>query len=115
MLMDIEAFLRLKTLESCAISPDGRWIACCVREADISDDSNGSSIWVVPAAGGEPKRLTWAKGTNQKPAWSPDSRRLVFASDRSGKLQVYVIDIAGGEPKQVTSEGADGRVGWCPD
>jgi dipeptidyl aminopeptidase/acylaminoacyl peptidase len=54
------------------------------------------------------------------PAWSPDSGRLAFVSDREGGEHVWVLGFregtALGEPAQLTSgDGTDYFPAWSPD
>ncbi len=65
-----------------AWSPNGRWIAYTGR-------SDGSHIWLVAAAGGEPMRLTDDGGNDWGSAWSPDSRYIYFTSDRGGSMNLW--------------------------
>ena len=57
-----------------AWSPDGKWIAfACRWEA-------GNSVFLVPAAGGEPKTVYDKQGACE-PHWSPDGKRLVYETE----------------------------------
>src|SRR5947208_1240677 len=58
-------------------SPDGRWIAFSGQYAGNQD------VYVVPAGGGEPKRLTWHPGPDEVQGWTPDGKAVVFASGRA--------------------------------
>ena len=50
------------------------------------------------------------------PAWAPDGRKLVYASDRSGALQLWVWDSETGESEQLTDgPGGVGAPVWSPD
>jgi len=103
-------------------SPDGRWIAF-TGQYDGNRD-----VYVIPASGGEPKRLTWWADTghpserqgpnNMVIGWTPDSRRVLFRSrhlsweDRAGRL--FTVDLAGSMPEQVgVPEG--GFASFSPD
>jgi tricorn protease len=58
-------------------SPDGKWLA-------FSGDYGGNTdVYVIPAAGGEPKRLTWHSSADVVQGWTPDGRNIVFASSRA--------------------------------
>ena len=57
-------------------SPDGRWIAF-TGEYDGNFDA-----FVMPAEGGEPKRLTWHPGADMVVGWTPDSKKVMFRSAR---------------------------------
>jgi dipeptidyl aminopeptidase/acylaminoacyl peptidase len=59
-------------------SPDGRRLAF-VSNRDGDDEKAPAQLYVVEAAGGEPRRLTDGKDDVESIAWSPDSRRIAFA------------------------------------
>ena len=57
-------------------SPDGRWIA-------FSSNRYGNyDVFVVPVAGGTPKRLTYHTGIDDVVGWTRDSQRIIFRSAR---------------------------------
>ncbi len=97
------------------ISPDGKWIAYTVATPDLAANRMSRDIWIVPTAGGEWRRLTRG-GTDMRPRWSPDGKKLAFLSSRDGTEQVYWIALEGGEASRVTflSTGADNEL-WSPD
>src|SRR5690606_3482287 len=48
------------------LSPDGKWLA-------FGSDRHGSwDVMVMPASGGQPRRLTWSSDAEMPCAWSPD-------------------------------------------
>ncbi len=108
--------MRMRRVADPQVSPDGRWIAYTVTEADKAANSTDSDLWILPAAGGEPRRLTRTRGRDARPRWSPDSRRIAFVSTRDGSPQIYLLPLEGGEPEKVTAiaTGADG-VSFSPD
>ena len=59
-----------------AFSPDGG------RIAFIGVRNGFSDVYVVPASGGEPERLTYDMYEERDPAFSPSGDTLVFVSDR---------------------------------
>ncbi len=82
-------------------SPDGRWIAF-----DSRSPQSASSIFLLEASGGTPKRLTGPGPSDIVPGWSRDSRCVYFSSDRGGGLpQIWKLPASGGEPVQVTHNG----------
>ncbi|MGH9530901.1 MAG: hypothetical protein ACRD2Q_00810, partial [Terriglobales bacterium] len=56
-------------------------------------------------------------GLDHGPQFSPDGRRLVFASDRSGSREIWVCDADGQNAVRLTSMGAylTGTPRWSPD
>ena len=57
-------------------SPDGRWIA-------FSSNRYGNyDVFVVPAAGGTPKRLTFYSGNDDVVGWTRDGQQVLFRSAR---------------------------------
>ena len=112
----IEQSLSMKSMSGAQISPDGRFVAYTVQQANWEEDEFVQQIWVAMIATGERYQLTSAKKSSQNPKWSPDSKRLAFASERDGKRQIYVINPLGGEPQQLTSEeNGIGQFEWAPD
>jgi Tol biopolymer transport system component len=58
-----------------AISPDGQWMAFSRREG------TAWKLWVLRTDTGETRRLSDADCNSISPAWFPDSKRLVYATD----------------------------------
>ncbi|MEA2694775.1 MAG: eukaryotic-like serine/threonine-protein kinase [Acidobacteriota bacterium] len=50
-------------------------------------------LFTVPAAGGEPARVTSDSHLNWDPVWSPDGRYLYFGSDRGGSMNLWRLPI----------------------
>ena len=80
-------------------SPDGQWIAF-TGEYDGNVD-----IYVMPAAGGVPRRLTYHPGQDQLAGWTPDGKSVLFVSGRqsdSGNTgQLLTMNIDGVHPTPV--------------
>ncbi len=71
-----------------APSPDGSTIAFSWQ----------GDLWLVPATGGEARRLTANPASDRHPVWSRDGSELAFASDRHGNLDVFVAPVDGSQP-----------------
>jgi len=123
------------------VSPDGQWIAFTADSRLRSDsvvraerDSlgrlpydakrdeaarNESDIFVVPAAGGEPRRITGVNGNEGLLSWSPDSRRIAYAASptRTSSRRIYVVDLAGGDPANLLGpwQYEPEELNWLPD
>ena len=73
------------------------------------------SIWVMSASGGGNKQLTNDTFDRTFPSVTPDSRYIIFISDRMGFLNIWRMDIDGSNQKQLTT-GEDDSWSWCsPD
>src|SRR5271169_4544293 len=94
--------ISLHRLSEPQISPDGKWIAYTVSTPDLEANHAVRDIWVVATAGGEARQLTRG-GTDTRPRWSPEGKKLAFISGRSGTPQIYWIALEGGEAKRLTS------------
>jgi Tol biopolymer transport system component len=79
-------------------SPDGKTLAFCGQR------DNEFDIYTVPAAGGEEKRLTTAKGLDDGPEYTPDGSSIYFNSDRTGMMQIWRMKPDGSDQEQVTSD-----------
>jgi dipeptidyl aminopeptidase/acylaminoacyl peptidase len=112
----IDQSLGMKTPGGARISPDGRYVAYTVQQANWDENAFDTQIWIALPATGDRYQLTSGKKSSQNPRWSPDSKRLAFSSDRDGKQQIYVIAPNGGEATQLTSEeNGVNAFDWSPD
>jgi eukaryotic-like serine/threonine-protein kinase len=85
-----------------AFSPDGKLLAF-VRGASSRD----IEIYIMPANGGEPKRLTFDSRSGRSLAWTADSTEIVFSLWYYGALRLWRVPASGGTPVQL-SVGAEG-------
>jgi dipeptidyl aminopeptidase/acylaminoacyl peptidase len=102
------------------VSPDGQWIAF-IADAQLRPDSvvqmeqdslarlpydrkrddvdrNNADVYVIPIAGGTPRKVASFFGDEGGLTWSPDSKRLAFVASpgRTKSNRVYVVPVAGG-------------------
>jgi Tol biopolymer transport system component len=88
------------------VSPDGRWIALDLLGV----------LWVMPASGGQARRLTSDLFDIAQPDWSPDSGRLVFQSYRDGVFNLWTVRRDGSGLRRLTEGPFDHREPrWSPD
>jgi serine/threonine protein kinase len=111
-------------------SPDGRRIAfvsgreresgLMVSAGGLGQDSvyvvsEGGDIFMMPALGGAATKLV---DRASYPTWSPDSKSIVFQSNRDGRWRLWTIPADGGEPVQLTQyddDRYDFHPSWSPD
>ena len=53
-------------------------------------------MWVVPAAGGEPRQLTIAPGADIWMNFSPDGRRIAYTAETNNNYDIRVVPASGG-------------------
>jgi len=107
--------------EKPSFSPDGSQVA-------FTGDYDGThGVFVVSAAGGEPRRLTYHPADADVQGWTPDGKRILFSSLRtafaSGVIQLFTVPLEGGFATQVplvrAAEGSispDGaRIAYVPN
>jgi TolB protein len=93
------------------ISFDGKWLAI----SDQSQEPRRSLIYVLPATGGTPRRVT-EKAPSYWHGWSPDGKTLAYCAERNGNYDIYTIPFEGGEETHLTTaEGLDDGPEYSPD
>jgi TolB protein len=81
------------------------------REVDGNRD-----LYVVPAGGGVPRRLTTHPGVDGLPRWTADGSAVVFTSNRTGNWQLWTVSGEGGEPTPVrTNRHTEWQADESPD
>ena len=77
-------------------SPDGKWIA-------FTGQYDGNiDVFIMPAEGGEPRRLTFHPGVDVAVGWMPNSSRVLFRSSREAYAdfaRLYTVGLEGGWPE----------------
>lgn len=70
----------------------------------VSGREGSQQIYIMGADGSNVTRLANAAGSNIFPVFSPDGRKIAFASDRDGgSHQIYVMDADGSNMTRLTS------------
>ncbi len=100
------------TWMSLDVSPDGQSIAF-----DLLGD-----LYVMPAAGGEARRIVGGMAFESQPRFSPDGNHIAFLSDRSGVENLWIANADGSDPKAVSTDGPTSdrpqlmsSPAWAPD
>ena len=88
-----------------ALSPDGSLIAFFQNESAAP----WGDIWVIPTEGGVPRRVTWDASWFGGLTWTPDSRFILFSSERGGTLTLWKIPVEAGQPEPVLSSIGEDR------
>jgi dipeptidyl aminopeptidase/acylaminoacyl peptidase len=117
-----EDMMKLKRVGAPVPSPDGKWVVFDCVDVDLEANTKISHLWIVPASGGESRRLNPTPNHEERPRFSPDGKRLIWTSKATDPTQIWMCDFDSGSgalvgrPRQVTqiSTGADGGI-WSPD
>jgi dipeptidyl aminopeptidase/acylaminoacyl peptidase len=118
----VDDLMAVRTVVEVRISPDGESVAYVLSEPSLEKNEHVASLYVVPSAGGAPRRLTHTTRIFNRPLprpelrWSPDGERLSFLAFVSDQPQVMAMDAAGGEPRPLTSSPTGvARYEWSKD
>ena len=90
-----------------ALAPDGRKLAFT---------AHGEVFAAAARDAGTAARITRTAASENHIAWSPDSRRMVYVSDRDGAYRLYLHDLTGNtEARLTTGAGAETAPVWSGD
>jgi tricorn protease len=97
-----------------AYSPDGKQIAFVRGFTDISrryyQGSSNYDLYVIPARGGVPKRLTRTPWNERNPVWSKDGKAIFCLAEKDGSYNVFKVPLEGGAAEQLSRmKGSDAR------
>lgn len=104
------------------ISPDGQELAYTSNIDEVGATSTNNEIFLVPLAGGEPKKISTSPGSDSTPRYSPDGKSIAWLSQARGgyesdRFTLSVYDRASGKV-QIVSQDFDRWVGsfaWAAD
>ncbi|MBO9543183.1 S41 family peptidase [Caulobacter sp.] len=95
------------SFDSLALSPDGKKAAII---------AHGEVFAVSTKEGGAAQRVTRTPILERDPTWSPDSKRLVYVSERDRAANIYAWDFATNQETALTTGAARNTVPtWSPD
>lgn len=90
-----DALWKIQRLADPQLSPDGLTVAFEVGSPDVPANKTVHSIWTVPLAGGDAKKIA---DNAERPRWSPDGKRIFY----TGEGQIRAINPDGSGPVQIT-------------
>ena len=105
-----------------AFSPDGKEVAFTSNISEVEATSTNNDLFLVPAAGGAPKKITDNPASDSTPRYSPDGKYIAYLAQvrpgyESDRFRLMLYDRATGQRRTLT-ENFDRWVGsfvWAPD
>ncbi len=98
------------------LSPDGATIVYVRNFMDVMSDRRRSNLWAVSFDGSDHRPLTSGLSNDASPRWSPDGKRLLYASSAEGGTQLYVRWMDTGQTARLTQlTSSPSGLAWSPD
>src|SRR5438045_8741647 len=72
-----EDMMKLKRVGAPVPSVDGKWVVFDCEDVDLEANTKISHLWIVPAQGGESRRLSQTPNHEERPRFSPDGKRPI--------------------------------------
>jgi dipeptidyl aminopeptidase/acylaminoacyl peptidase len=91
-------------------SPDSKRIAFVSnRTGKEYDENRNTDVWVIPADGGEPVRISDHDEADNNPRWSPDGKTIVFTGELHDRdhPKIWLAPAAGGVPSVLAVKDLD--------
>jgi dipeptidyl aminopeptidase/acylaminoacyl peptidase len=104
-------------------SPDSKEICFTAVTDKMEATSTNGDLFIVPAAGGEPKRITTQPGFDGNPVYSPDGKYIAYraqltAGYEADRWRVMLYDRSSGKSENLTEASFDRSaesLAWSPD
>jgi len=95
------------------LAPNERQVAYEKLDAD----GRHGNLWLLDLERGSTSRLTSTPGSDYGPIWSPDGRKILFASSRSGLPDLFEITSGGGSAEKLVFHDAQDKnpLDWSRD
>jgi dipeptidyl aminopeptidase/acylaminoacyl peptidase len=100
---------RLRFPSEPRISPDGRWVVHVQMTSSLSRNRSLHHLHLVETRTSRQHAWTHGEQSDTSPTWTPDSRAVVFVSDRGGQPGLWRIGRQAAQPERLLE--LDGRIG----
>lgn len=99
--MTPELLWKLGRVSGGLASPDGKNILYGITYYDMEANKGNRDLYIIPVAGGEPKKITGFKGSEFNECWMND-KTVAFLTAESGSVQVWTVNADGTNASQLT-------------
>ncbi|MBT9333167.1 S9 family peptidase [Paracidobacterium acidisoli] len=99
-------------VNTAAWSPDSRTLAVVLQQ------TGWDKIFLIPAAGGQPKQLTRGESEDETPVYAPNGRWIAIVSNRDlpEERHIWIVPTDGSAPWRLThTAGVESDPQWSPD
>ena len=114
-----ELQMKVKTVGSARVSPDGKRVVYTIVDAATTADKSEfvTQIWMATTDGKEDSQITFGEKSSTNPKWSPDGNWIAFTSNRKdNKNNLYLLRVSGGEAEPLTEvKSGVSDFEWSPD
>jgi hypothetical protein len=98
-----------------AIEASPSWLSS-TQLAYVSAEEGTADIWFGTVGGAKDTLVYRASSAEVDPAWSPDGKRLAFATNRDGDTELYLYTVSTHTTTRLTTRpGSDGSPTWLKD
>lgn len=114
--MDENILWYLGRLSDVQVSPDGKTILYSVKYYDVKANTGNAELYVMPAGGGVPSRLTVTPNDEMQPRWRPDGKKIAYLYDAGDGPQIWECDPDGRNAARLTNvENGISGFSYAPD
>jgi len=105
-----EIMWKLGRISEMQLSPDGKTLLYNIKYYDVPSNKGNGDLYLLPVAGGIPKKLTETPNSEFNAIWRPDGQKIGYLSSVSGSVQIWEMNPDGTDAKQISNiaEGING-------
>ena len=98
------------------ISPDGSHIVFMRNFMDVMKDRERSDLWIIDSDGSDLRPLTSGMHNDFSPRWSPDGKKMLYASVVDDHVQLFLRWMDTGQTARLTQlNRSPHNLVWSPD
>src|SRR5258707_9820035 len=108
----VEDLMKVRRVRDPQLSPDGTRVALVIGDVNLDANRVVNQVYLTSLEGGEIKQLTTGERSSTAPRWSPDGKKIAYATGR----QSWLMDSDGDNKEQITKISTEAASPlWSPD